>query len=235
MNRITRQATSYLIGIVLLLSGNAAFAAHEDCTNPEAYPNNGCSLPGIRDGGYPYFDYGVKVTYKDKNKKNDDIDDFKVKAKWDKKSGQSVLTLNLDEFYFIGKPKYKFTAEVKDGVLKKGSVKIQGIIQDLGITKRTTLMEADLEGDWAFSLDGQLLGFDTTNIVCHEAIAQYCTTAESVYLALAESINGVLGTGKKLKTTGTAITTIPIPAAAWLFGSGLLCLAGIARKRRHTG
>jgi hypothetical protein len=229
MNRITRQAASYLIGIILMFGGNA-FAAHENCPDPGDYPFNGCSLPNIRDGSYPYFDNGVKVKYKDKKD-----GDFKIKVKQDNKSGRSVFFLNLDEFYFVAKPKYKFRAEVKDGVLKKGSVKVQGIIQDLGITKRTTLMEADLEGDWTFSLDGQLLGFDTTNLFCHEAFAQYCTNAESVYLALAESINEVLDTGKKLKTTATAVTTIPIPAAVWLFGSGLLCLAGIARKRRHTG
>ena len=31
----------------------------------------------------------------------------------------------------------------------------------------------------------------------------------------------------------TAVTTVvPVPAAAWLFGSGLLALAGVARRRR---
>ena len=29
-----------------------------------------------------------------------------------------------------------------------------------------------------------------------------------------------------------AVTTVPLPAAAWLFGSGLLGLLGISRKRR---
>lgn len=30
------------------------------------------------------------------------------------------------------------------------------------------------------------------------------------------------------------ITVIPVPAAVWLFGSGLLCLAGIVRKKKTT-
>jgi hypothetical protein len=30
------------------------------------------------------------------------------------------------------------------------------------------------------------------------------------------------------------VTTVPIPAAAWLFGSGLLGLVGIARRRRKA-
>ena len=34
--------------------------------------------------------------------------------------------------------------------------------------------------------------------------------------------------------TGTwIVTTVPLPAAAWLFGSGILGLIGIGRKRRH--
>ncbi len=230
MNKIRMQAVFCLFGAILLVGGNA-FAGHESgCPDPGAYPSNGCSLPGIRDGSYPYFDNGVKVEYKDKKD-----GDFQIKAQQDSNSGRSVFLLDLDELFYVGKPKYKFTAEVKNGVLKKGSVKIQGIIQDLGITKKTTLMKADLEGAWTFSADGKLLGFNTTNLFCHEAFAAYCTNAESVYLSLAESINGVLDTGKKLKTTAIAVTTVPIPAAAWLFGSGLLFFAGIARKRRHTG
>ncbi len=223
MNKIRMQAVFCLFGAILLVGGNA-FAVDADCPDPGAYPLNGCSLPGIRDGSYPYFDNGVKVTYKDKKD-----GDFQIKAKQDNKSGRSVFYLDLGDMFFVAKPKYKFTAEVKNGELKKGSVKIQGIIQELGITKKTTLMKADLESAW------ELLGFNTTNIFCHEAFAAYCTNAESVYLSLAESINGVLNTGKKLKTTAIAVTTVPIPAAAWLFGSGLLFLAGIARKRRHTG
>ncbi len=31
--------------------------------------------------------------------------------------------------------------------------------------------------------------------------------------------------------TNTSVTSVPVPAAAWLFGSGLLGLAGIARRR----
>jgi hypothetical protein len=28
------------------------------------------------------------------------------------------------------------------------------------------------------------------------------------------------------------VTTVPVPAAAWLFGSALIGLAGVARKRK---
>jgi hypothetical protein len=94
-------------------------------------------------------------------------------------------------------------------------------------------MTADLSGPWAISEDGTLLGFNTKNIVCHSAISAYvpggCTQNEVIYLALQDAITD--GT-MKLKTTGLALTTVPVPAAAWLFGSGLLGLAGIARRRK---
>lgn len=34
--------------------------------------------------------------------------------------------------------------------------------------------------------------------------------------------------------TATSVPSVPVPAAAWLFGSGLLGLAGTARRRRQT-
>jgi len=32
-----------------------------------------------------------------------------------------------------------------------------------------------------------------------------------------------------------SLTAVPLPAAVWLFGSGLLALAGVARRDEHTG
>ena len=43
---------------------------------------------------------------------------------------------------------------------------------------------------------------------------------------------GITGTG--FGATDTASIATPVPAALWLFGSGLLCLAGITRRRRAT-
>lgn len=34
--------------------------------------------------------------------------------------------------------------------------------------------------------------------------------------------------------TRTALTTVPVPAAIWLFGTGLSCLIGFARRKAHT-
>jgi hypothetical protein len=209
---------------ILSIFSTYSFTANASvCPNPEAYPWNDCALEGLRPGSYPYFDQGVKnVIYH--AKKNGD---FSIKAQYDKKSNRSQFLLDLDNIFNVEKTKYKFKARYSDGELT-GGVEIKGIIDGLGITKRETLMTAGLEGTPVLSLDGQLFGFNTTDIVCHEVFAMYCTPAESVYLVLDDAINS----GKKnIKTSGVAVTTIPVPASVWLFGSGLLGLIGIGRRK----
>ena len=114
-----------------------------------------------------------------------------------------------------------------------GKIKISGKIDDLGI--KGTLMTADLEGAW--DADGSLIGFNTMNIQCNDAINAYlggggCTTNEVIYLNLLEAIGPDAG-ARKIKTAGIAVTSVPLPAAAWLFGSGLLGLIAMARRRGH--
>ena len=51
-------------------------------------------------------------------------------------------------------------------------------------------------------------------------------------LAAATTDSGELSrVQKKLGGVGLTITAVPVPAAVWLFGSGLLGLAGFARRR----
>lgn len=231
MNKIIKQTASCLVGVFLLYGGNAYAAP--DCPNPEAYPFNDCSLPGIRPGSFPYFHTDTQFKYKPKTGKK--AGDFNLKAKYDKKGTVAVSQLfgpGKDDVFDIGKTKYNLKVKVKDGVAS-GKVKIKGNL--LGTDINGTLMTAKLQGDWAIGNDGFLLGVNTEDIECHEGFASIgisCTEEESVYLVL----NSALGDSKiKFKEgRATAVTTVPIPAAAWLFGSGLLCLAGIARKRRHT-
>lgn len=213
-----------MLGASFIFSGNSLATG---CPDPSAYPFNGCSLPGLVRGSFPYFEQGVGVHYKA------DKHGFKLKAKYDKDSFMSSFLLNPGDVLDITKTSFKFKARVRDGVTS-GSIRIRGVIDDLGITRRSTLMTADLSGPWAIGEDGTLLGFNTENIVCHSAIDAYiggsgCTQNEVIYLALQDAITD--GT-MKLKTTGMALTSVPVPAAAWLFGSGLLGLAGIARHRK---
>jgi hypothetical protein len=215
----------------LAIYSACSFANDLGCPDPSGFPtSSGCSLPGtgIRPSGFPYFDQAVKVKYK--GKKDRDFSDFNVNASFNKNSGRSLLVFDSGNPLFIGKTKFKFKAKVRDGVAS-GSVTINGIIEGLGITKKEELFTANLEGPWALSGDQQLLGFNTGDIVCNEAFASYCTESESIYLALVDAINAG---DKNIKTTGVAVTTVPLPAAAWLFGSGLLGLAGMSRRKKAS-
>ena len=49
--------------------------------------------------------------------------------------------------------------------------------------------------------------------------------------SLESANNNVLSTDFLMTATGTRTPEVPIPAAAWLFGSGLLGLMGVARRK----
>jgi hypothetical protein len=94
-------------------------------------------------------------------------------------------------------------------------------------------MTADLNGVW--DSDGTLIGFNTENIQCNDVIDAYvggCTTDEVIYFSLLDAIGPDAG-ARKIKTSGIAVTSVPVPAAAWLFGSGLLGLIAVSRRGRH--
>ena len=215
-----------LIGMTSLAS-TSSFAITSGCPDTGAYPLNGCSLPGQTvDGSFPYFYQNVRVVYKQKKKS----DDFRVKAKKQKGSVSSYLYVDTGDVLDITKTKFQFDAKVTGGDAR-GKIKITGKIDALGI--KGTLMTADLNGSWG--ADGTLIGFDTKNITCNDAINAYlggCTTDEVVYFNLLEAI-GPDAAARKIKTAGFAVTSVPVPAALWLFGSGLLGLFTMARRHGH--
>jgi hypothetical protein len=211
---------------VWALSSSAVFAA--SCPDLAAYPLNGCSLPGLVDGSYPFFLQNVHVTLK--NKKNGD---FKLKARnrgVAARKSTLFFSPSIDDTYAIHKTRFRFKASHKNGELT-GRIRIKGKMPELGIKKRRTLMTANLKGQWKST--GQLIGFNTMNIECHAAInaVSPCTTDEVIYLSeLMDALNPG-GTKGKYKTTGLAVTSVPVPVTAWLFGSGLIGLVGVARRK----
>jgi hypothetical protein len=197
-------------------------------------------LPGIVPSSLPAFETAVQVSYLINSS------GATLKARFNNMSGFSRLVYP-NQTFGVRNTKYVLNAVFDtNNVFQSGTVvirgKIPGLVSGYGVQ---TLMTADLTA-FASNAAGDLLGFNTANIVCNPAINAYlpCTTNESVYLALKDGIfsdddNGYGGKyGKKTKvfrSSGLAVTSIPIPAAVWLFGSGLLGLAGIAcRNKRRT-
>lgn len=65
--------------------------------------------------------------------------------------------------------------------------------------------------------------------------APLAATSGSLGLAAGTPFSGIrgyfdIGSGNSMYVT--AVSTVPVPAAAWLFGSGLLGLIGVARRKR---
>jgi len=209
-------ALAGLLGVLAFGNSNS-FAS-----GVNAYGANFSSLPGIGTPSLPAFG-----TY--------------VNANFTKGSSSSVLKVTQASSYStfitpfspyvkaISSTSYTLTANftsagafnpVGSNVVIKG--KLDGIYQ--------TLMTADLTA-FAKSTNGYLWGFNTDNIACSAAIntlAHGCTTSEVVYLGLVSAQKYLT---KSWKTKGVALTSVPVPAAVWLLGSGLVGLASIGRRK----
>lgn len=219
------------IGIagVLALGSSGSFAASINCPDPTQFPLNGCSLPGTTDGSFPYFDQQASVTFKDKDTTDDS---FKIKAKSSKVPSDGSLQIDQATTLDISKMKIKLSAAVQ-GAVASGSLKISGNLPDPGPFN----VSADLQGAWAASEDGTLWGFNLTNVTCSGITEVNCNTDGVIYLNLTDAIgpatgkNKIITSGEALTSVAAAVSQVPVPATAWLLGSGLLGLAAIARRR----
>ena len=187
-------------------------------------------LPGIPASGSPFFGNDVKV-------------DFNSHSGKLKITGKKGFLFDNSQHVFLGSSS-KYTLRVnfdkQTGAFEDGSLTFSGAIAALGIPKQETLVTADifgwyLEGNTVTGGPGplpgggfDLWGFATNNIVCSPLLLISCTQSESIYIALDEPFSGDLGS--KFRATGFAHTTVPIPAAAWLFGSALGFLAWLRRR-----
>jgi len=195
-------------------------------------------LEGIVPASFPNFENAVRVKVKKNGKKG-----YKLKVK--KKGKEHYFNLLSGESFKIKNAKYKLNAFFDpDGNFLNGTVEIKGKIVTADGKAKGTLMTATLGSniwsDTAFAYESDayrtLLGFNTSDIWCHDFINELiggggCTTDESVIIALPDG--GFSPTEKGYKSDGLAVTSVPVPTAVWLFGSGLIGLVGIARRRKH--
>ena len=139
---------------------------------------------------------------------------------------------NSSSFLPAEKAIFKLLAFYDDaGTLLPGAtISIKGGIPSLGIDKGTTLMTANIDR-WNLLDDPNLWAFGTNSIVCSPLLLVTCTTNESVYVSLlGDGFDMNFNNGRFL-ASGFAVTTVPVPAAAWLFGSALLLLAWVRRAK----
>ena len=211
-------ALAFVSVCVFLIQGITHFAAAD-------------SLPGLVPSSLPAFNTSVNVVY------TKDANGNTIAASYDGGVGLSNLTYPNSAFNNITNTTYSLTANFDaSSVFQNGTVRIDGQIASLGINTTVPLMTADLI-KFASDSSGLLVGFNTNNIVCNPDINAYahCTTAESIYLELASPFSFSNDSG--WSTTATAVTSVPVPAAVTLFGSGLIGLSGLmkaARRRKRS-
>ena len=188
------------------------------------FPNDG--IPG---SGSPAFINNVTINMNDNGSQNGE-GRLSIKGRLDFQFDNSSSFLPAEKAIF------KLLAFYDDaGTLLPGAtVSIKGGIPSLGIPKGTQLMTANID-KWNLLDDPNLWAFGTNSIVCSPLLLVTCTTNESVYVSLlGDGFDGDFNNGKFL-ASGFAVTTVPVPAAAWLFGSALGMLGWVrSRSRRNS-
>jgi len=110
------------------------------------------------------------------------------------------------------------------------TITIVGSIADFGISSGTTLLSGSFSG-WTYGSCGLQCEFlsgegpDTKSSLLLDAIGLNPSTPFEFFGFTIEAANG------DVVSTDIVNTAVPVPAAVWLFGSGLLGLVGIARRK----
>lgn len=217
-----------LLGFLCLLMISTVSTA-STLTSTDGLTVDGFSLPGITLPGWPNFENDVKVHWQKMGKKG-----YRLRAHYS--GGDFLFNRLIDESHVVEEGSYQLKAWFDvNGIFLHGGLKITGNLSGFNnidgtpVNASGELMTADLDG---FAWTDDMIGFNTTDIFCR--FFDFCTENESVYLSLDE---GGFNPGmKKYKSSGLAVTTVPLPAGIWLFGSGLIGMIVMARcKKKSAG
>lgn len=218
----TTKLSSVLTFLCLLMIGTIASAS--SLTSSDGVTVDGFNLPGISAAGWPNFENAVMVRWRQQGNHG-----YRLNANY--AGGDFFFNYSIDDSYVIEHGSYQLKAWFDaDGGFLNGDVKITGNLSGLYNNDGTlvdasgVLMTANLD---SFAWNSDLLGFNTTDIIC--PFFDFCTENESAYLSL-DSGDFDIGL-KRYDSTGLAVTTVPIPAGIWLFGSGLIGMITLARRR----
>ena len=103
----------------------------------------------------------------------------------------------------------------------------------IGNTTYTDIMD-NFGGGFLIYTDGVFSGIDYSDsagtLDSFGIIGQTSTTGVLLADIIGRDIQG--NWDKNSFTVTTDVSSIPVPAAVWLFGSGLVCLAGMLKRRR---
>jgi hypothetical protein len=213
MTTFTAAISRFICLMIISMLGGAGASAYE--------------LPGIPSSGSPSFESLVEINFKK--------DRLTITGKKD------FLFDNSQQLFQGNSSKYTLSVDFdkNTGAFLGGSLSFRGGIDALGIPGNETLVTADIIN---LNLNGtqsgvplpgggfDLWGFATDNIVCSPLLLISCTQRESIYIELDEPFSGEFGSKIKFGTMGTAITTVPLPAAAGFFGSALGLLVWLRRR-----
>jgi hypothetical protein len=208
--------TVLAIGVVVSASSSAATTCDSN------------SISGLVAGSFPCFETSVELRFKSHGPHADTLT-ASYNSKTQKGGGTSLFHLPSTD-YSITNTVFDFSANIQDSILT-GNLSISGKIDSLNASG--LLMTANLTG--VYDQAGKLVGFNTEDIECSAAINAAiggggCTEAEVVYFSLDKMLD--LNAKHSQKIYGTAYTSVPVPAAVWLFGSGMLGLVGILRRKK---
>jgi len=188
------------------------------------------NMPGIPDAGFGHFQDSVRVTFA-RNGQN-----WKLTAT--ETGGTSLFQEDPTHAYSLSNTKFMLTANF-DSLFHftGGNMQIKGKIPESGVSSGTLRWNANLTGFGVDinPFDGSpiALGFETRGY-SGRATQLADGSPQSVYLFDPRLATLALDLfnhhGSSLSVNATALTTVPVPAAVWLLGSGLIALFGVRRK-----